>query len=414
MTVPHDDEDTMLRSVVRQNAESIFLARQRAERDLLRAKEELEARGEELAASLALMQATLEATADGIVATDEHDCVTAYNAQFLAIWGFADDVILGREHGPLRRAIADQQSDPAAFLAGVERILNEAPAESADVLELADGRVIERVTRVPRIDGRSGGRVWSYRDITARARAEAVLREAKAEAETANRAKSSFLAMMSHELRTPLNAIAGYTELLDLEIPGPVTTQQREALARIHASQRRLLTLIDEVLTHARLETGKLEFDVTDVLVAEAFVAAESIIAPQAWAKGVTLTVPRQTAGLVLRADADKVQQILTNLLSNAVKFTAAGGHVEMGCAARNGGVEIVVRDDGVGIAPDQLEVIFEPFVQVRSELTRTAEGTGLGLAISRALARGMGGDVTVASESGKGSAFTVRLPAAA
>ncbi|CAA9299355.1 MAG: Two-component system sensor histidine kinase [uncultured Gemmatimonadetes bacterium] len=236
---------------------------------------------------------------------------------------------------------------------------------------------------------------------------------ARAEAERANRAKSEFLAVMSHELRTPLNAIGGYAELIGMGIRGPVTEQQREDLGRIQASQRHLLGLINEVLNYARLETGTVRYDVADVDLADALAAAEALVAPQAQARKLSLSVARCPPGLAARADAEKVRQVLVNLLSNAVKFTQPGGRVELSCAASEGAVHVLVRDTGIGIAADQLERIFEPFVQVRADLARTAEGTGLGLAISRDLARGMAGDLTAESTPGAGSTFTLTLPAA-
>ncbi|MFL5577728.1 MAG: ATP-binding protein [Gemmatimonadaceae bacterium] len=234
---------------------------------------------------------------------------------------------------------------------------------------------------------------------------------ARADAEAANRAKSEFLAVMSHELRTPLNAIGGYAELMEMGIRGAVTAQQREDLRRIQTSQRHLLGLINEVLNYAKLETGSVHFDVADVLVHEALGAAEALVAPQARVKGLTVVVGDTPPELTVRADGDKLAQILLNLLSNAIKFTDRGGRIDLTCAVDGDRVRLVVRDTGIGIPPDKLEAIFEPFVQVRADLTRTAEGTGLGLAISRDLARGMGGDLTAESEPGAGSTFTLTLP---
>ena len=235
---------------------------------------------------------------------------------------------------------------------------------------------------------------------------------ARAEAERASRAKSEFLAVMSHELRTPLNAIGGYAELMEMGIRGPITAQQREDLYRIQQSQRHLLGLINEVLNYARLETGTVHYDVTAVPLHDALAAALSLVAPQAQAKELSLSVAACAPSLAVRADAEKVRQILVNLLSNAVKFTDRGGRVELACVAEGARIRVLVRDTGIGIAAEQLDRIFEPFVQVRADLTRTAEGTGLGLAISRDLARGMGGDLTVRSAPGEGSTFELTLPA--
>jgi signal transduction histidine kinase len=210
-----------------------------------------------------------------------------------------------------------------------------------------------------------------------------------------------------------LNAIGGYAELLEMGIRGPVTDQQREDLGRIQRSQRHLLGLVNEVLNYTKLETGSVRYDLADVVVYEALAGAEALVAPQARAKRLTVLVEECSPDGVVRADAEKLRQVLVNLLSNAVKFTAPGGRIAVACAADGPRVRIGVQDTGIGIAADQQERIFEPFVQVRADLTRPHEGAGLGLAISRDLARGMGGDLTVESVLGSGSTFTVTLPRA-
>jgi PAS domain S-box-containing protein len=247
--------------------------------------------------------------------------------------------------------------------------------------------------------------------VSEAARADA--EEARLAAETANRAKSDFLAVMSHELRTPLNAIGGYTELLEMGIHGPVTEAQRTALTRIQQSQRHLLGLINEVLNHTRIESGRVNYRMTRVPLAASLAAAGSLIMPQVRHKELTYELTECPEALAVYADPEKLRQILLNLLTNSVKFTRPGGHIMVGCTTAGGMVSIAVSDTGIGIEAEKLSTIFDPFVQVNQLLTRPQEGVGLGLAISRDLARGMSGDMSVESERGVGSTFTLTLKAA-
>jgi signal transduction histidine kinase len=271
----------------------------------------------------------------------------------------------------------------------------------------------------------------SLRDITDRKRAaekaEQLDREriARAEAEAANHAKSEFLAVMSHELRTPLNAVIGYSELLDLGIAGSLTAEQRQQVARIRASGRHLLGLVNEVLDLAKVEAGRLALHSVVARVGLSADAALSLVQPAADERGIELVGHcLGEVDALYEADEDRVRQILVNLLTNAVKFTDAGGQVSLECgvtarpdatARLHDGTYIYLRveDTGVGIPSDRLSAIFDPFVQVERGHTRANDGSGLGLTISRRLARLMRGDITVRSEVGQGSTFTLWLPAA-
>ena len=232
-------------------------------------------------------------------------------------------------------------------------------------------------------------------------------------ADAANRSKAEFLAVMSHELRTPLNSIGGYVDMLEMELHGPLTAPQKSDLQRIKRSQEHLLGIINDILNFTRLEATQVKYEMIDVPVRALLADLEMVVTPLARAKSIEYECDMPVPALFTRTDPDKLRQIMINLLSNAVKFTPAGGRIRVCCTTNEKAVSIKVRDTGPGIPPDKLEAVFEPFVQLDRGLTRTTDGTGLGLAISRRLARGMGADITLTSEVGQGSVFTLTLPAA-
>jgi len=227
----------------------------------------------------------------------------------------------------------------------------------------------------------------------------------------ANRAKADFLATMSHELRTPLNAIGGYVDLIELGVRGPVTEDQRRDLDRVRHNQRHLLALIGNILDFTRLDAHKLPFDIGNVRVDQVAMQALSSVSPLLDEKQLRRECRGCDAPVYARADVARVEQILLNLLSNAVRFTPQGGLITVTVSHDDDHVVVVVQDSGIGIPPEKLSAIFEPFVQVDSGLTRRVGGTGLGLTISRALARGMGGDLVARSDGATFARFTLTLP---
>ena len=230
-------------------------------------------------------------------------------------------------------------------------------------------------------------------------------------AEEANRAKTDFLRMMSHELRTPLTAIQGYLELLEMGIYGGMTQEQISILRRIESNERHLLAIINDLLDFARVDARRVELRIAALPVRDIRLAVDPLCRPQIDSKQLNYEWRAGEDSIVVRADREKVRQIVVNLVTNACKFTPRGGTIEVDCIRSDRAVELRVTDTGPGIPAQKLDAIFEPFVQLDNGLTRATAGTGLGLAISRELARAMGGDLAVTSTLGQGSTFTLTLP---
>jgi PAS domain S-box-containing protein len=269
------------------------------------------------------------------------------------------------------------------------------------------------------------------RDFTAERTAEARANEAvalaaeeQARAEQASKARSLFVASVSHEIRSPLNALLGYLQLMEHEVAGPLPEVYRKQFARIQRISRHLLGVVEDVLDHSRLESGHFAVRRAPSRLGDSIEAALTMIEPLAAAKKLVLTnaVAGYGADMTYFGDDHRVRQILVNVLTNAIKFTPQGGLVKISAgsaetpspdaalAGHGPWVYVRVEDTGEGIAPDRLSSIFEPFEQAELQETPPREGAGLGLSISRRLARLMGGDLTVRSQVGQGSAFFLWL----
>jgi PAS domain S-box-containing protein len=323
------------------------------------------------------------------------------------------------------------------FMPEIPEALLEASAESPEQLRvirelglhsymvvpmIARGRTLGAITFISAESKRrfTGDDLWLAERLAGRAaiavdnaRLFEEATAARKEAETANRAKMDFLASMSHELRTPLNAIAGYTDLIEMEIHGPITDAQRDTLARMKRSQHSLTRLIEQVLSFAKIEAGKLEYSFDSVNVHQSASRMGELIEPQARSAGVRYTYEPGDREAVVRADRERLEQIVLNLLSNAIKFTDEGGRVTLRVSTEGDQVMVSVTDTGIGIPPEKQRMLFHPFVQLSEHADRRRKGVGLGLAISRDMARAMGGDIRVVSTPGQGSTFTLALPLA-
>jgi PAS domain S-box-containing protein len=395
------------------------------------------------------LAAIIESIPDGVFIGTRRGVTTA-NETALRQLGYASLDALNQDRGAHRQLLEARDAETGEPIAAghdpfARALAGERAARELVIRHRASGE--DRVLRVAaapvRVDGDLIGAIAVSTDITDRKRAEAeraslldAERQARAAAETANRAKSQFLAVMSHELRTPLNAILGYAQLLELGLVGELSAEQQHYVSRVQASGKHLLALISEILDLSKVESGQMTVARGPVAVGGVIIGAIELVRPQVAARGLKLLWEGCPPEFALLGDEHRVRQILVNLLANAVKFTAPGGTLRLSCGTDVAGppsapprlpltpgrrasdpvapsawVVLRVADTGIGIAPDKLDQIFEPFVQVDAGHTRTQGGTGLGLAISRRLARLMGGDLTVRSRVGHGSVFTLWLP---
>jgi adenylate cyclase len=359
----------------------------------------------------------IETISEGFSLYDPEDKLIVCNSHYRELFASHADVM---EPGTsfetiLRTAterglIKDAEGRREVWIA--ERLARHRAPSETHVQRRSDGRWIQVSERKTA----NGGVVAIYADITALKQHEAELAAARDAADEANRTKSSFLASMSHELRTPLNAIIGLTEMMYTNAARFGTEKAQEPLNRVHRASTHLLGLINQVLDLSKIEAGKLELSPQSVILAPLIDEVVGTARQLAEQNGNRLTMECQDNLAPITVDPMRLRQILLNLLSNACKFTKAGEVALRVKRVVNGRdwVELSVSDTGIGMTPEQQAKLFEEFSQAEATTARKFGGTGLGLAITRKLARIMGGDVTVTSEPGKGSVFTVRLPGGA
>lgn len=349
--------------------------------------------------------------AQGLVTTDTTNTqgqITLVNPAFIELSGWPADALIGRVLSDLLLDTDSQPEDP--------RDCHDRDTREC-LLRCSDGStVLVMLSTAPRRSASSDGAIHVFTDLHKRQEIQAALELARDAAEANSQAKSMFLANMSHELRTPLNAIIGYCELLLEEATDRDDSTTSIDLQRIHTSSRLLLELIGNVLDLSKIEAGKLEFFLENVSIPDVCSDALTSVEPVAEANNNTLCCTTQGNLPTLHADRTKLRQILTNLLSNACKFTLHGDvelHVGAEIDARgNDELTFSIRDTGIGMTPEQVASIFEPFIQADAAPTRRYAGTGLGLTISRHFTEMMGGTLEAASVPGQGTIFTVRLPA--
>ena len=364
----------------------------------------------ELEKSFSMLKATLESTADGLLVVDSYGKIVQFNQKFTEMWRIPSEILDSGEDSDALKFVKDQLINPESFLENVKHLYSEPEATTSDLLEFKDGRFFERYSQPQKINGKSVGRVWSFRDITEKRRAEADLIAAKEKAEESDKLKTAFLHNVSHEIRTPMNAIIGFSTLLNE--PGLNEPERQQYTDIIFQSGSQLLSIINDIVDVANIESGQVRINKQETnlnsslrRLNEQFSFNEK---QDHIAINLKLTLSEKDA--IVLTDSTKLIQILSNLINNAVKFTKKG-QIDFGYVLKDNFLEFFVTDTGIGISSEHIGKIFDRFYQVDRAVSRQYGGTGLGLSICKAYVELLGGKISVESEPGIGTHFVFTIP---
>ncbi|TNC81707.1 MAG: hypothetical protein C9356_07550 [Oleiphilus sp.] len=358
-----------------------------------------------------LLGAMLEASDNGILISDSEGVSALSNRCFQEMWALSDSVVQKGDESTISEQITGQLKFPDRFREVSAQLKENNTGTFKKILELKDGRYIERYTQPFESSGKVF-RIFSDRDVTTQYQAQNSLHLAKENAEQAARAKSEFLAVMSHEIRTPMNGVLG---MLNLLLDTPLTEAQKHRASLAKSSAESLLGLINDILDFSMVEAGKLEFESIDFDLQAMLGDLAQEMAVQAENKNIDLVIDlREVRPATVKADPGRIRQIFSNLINNAIKFTDEG-EVLVRARLVEGRVKPLrlegqVIDEGIGIPQEKLDSLFSEFTQVDASTTRKYGGTGLGLVIVRKLCEQMHGQVVVDSEEGRGSRFSFSL----
>jgi signal transduction histidine kinase len=326
------------------------------------------------------------------------------------MWRIPEELIASGEDNKLVEYVKNELINPDLFVENVKHLYSEPEATSFDLLEFVDGRFFERYSQPQKINGESVGRVWSFRNITKRKKAETDLIAAKERAEESDRLKTAFLHNVSHEIRTPMNAIIGFSTLLNE--PDLSEEYRHQYIDIIFQSGSQLLSIINDIVDIANVESGQAKVNLTEFNLNSALrsLNEQFSITGKLINVSITLKTTLQDEDSTIITDKTKLVQIISNLINNAVKFTS-DGQIDFGYYLKDNLIEFYVKDTGIGIPPEYHSRIFDRFYQVDNTISRQYSGTGLGLSICKGYVELLGGNIKVESQSGKGTLFVFTIP---
>jgi PAS domain S-box-containing protein len=364
----------------------------------------------ELENSLSLLKATFESTEDGLLVVDSSERIVQFNQKFVDMWKVPAGLLVQGEDNNALDYVKGQLTNPDIFLKSIKYLYTNPEATSSDLLEFIDGRVFESYSQPQKVYGINVGRVWSFRDITKRKKAEEDLIAAKEKAEESDKLKTAFLHNVSHEIRTPMNAIIGFSTLLNE--PDLSEDDMHQYTDIIFQSGSQLLSIINDIVDIANVESGQAKLNLTQINLNAMMKSLNEQFGIIAKGNKVSINLNNSLSDedSEVVTDNTKLVQILSNLINNAIKFTK-NGRIDFGYELKANFLEFYVKDTGIGIPPEYHARIFDRFFQVDSAVSRQYSGTGLGLSICKGYVQLLGGTIKVESESGKGTLFKFSVP---
>jgi PAS domain S-box-containing protein len=364
----------------------------------------------ELENSVSLLKATLDSTEDGLLVVDSEGKIVQFNQKFLDMWRIPDEILASGKDSDALEYVKSELIDPDTFLENVKHLYSEPNATSFDLLEFRDNRFFERYSQPHKVNGKSIGRVWSFRDISNQKRAEKDLISAKERAEESDMLKTAFLHNVSHEIRTPMNAIIGFSTLLN--DPELAETDRHQYTDIIFQSGSQLLSIINDIVDIANVESRQAKVNLTEFNLNSALKSLNDQFGIYGKQNNVSLNlkITLNDEDSNIFTDKTKLVQIISNLINNAFKFTR-NGQIDFGYVLKDNMLEFFVNDTGIGIPPEYHYRVFDRFFQVDSTVSRQYSGTGLGLSICKGYVELLGGSIKVESESGKGTRFVFTIP---